>query len=72
MLQSADGEQDQDLGADWTDLCLSHSTPQLCTSETLHPHTGPISWGGPGGRHSLPFMIHFHGGGREPRERGSG
>lgn len=55
MLESAEGEEDQDVGADWTDLCLSDSTPQLCTSEMLHPYTGPSSWGGPKGRHSLAF-----------------
>lgn len=55
MLESADGEEDQDAGTDWTDLCLSDSTPQLGTSEMLHLHTGPSSWGGPRGRHSLAF-----------------
>lgn len=55
MLESADGEEDQDAGADWTDLCLSDSTPQLCTSEMLHPYAGPSSWGRPKGRHSLAF-----------------
>lgn len=37
MLESADGEEDQDVGTDCADLFFSDSTPQFGTSEMLHP-----------------------------------
>lgn len=76
MLESTAGEEDQApraVGTGWTDLCLSDSTPQPCTSEMLHPHTGPSSWGGGDQEGVTPWlsdlsMIHFHGRRRELRE----